>query len=542
MNVPAAPIDLAKETDFAVGHIGIRPAFRQFGIDAERKVIEPRVMQVLVALNRKAGEVVGRDELVMLCWAGRIVGEDAIQRAVAKVRRLGETSGAFAVETIPRVGYQLVPAVPHVVSHWKPSEKGSPSLAVAMQPANAFSAYQAASNLMQLPSVGVLPFGNMTADPDQDYFVEGITEDIIGALSRFHEIRTVPRGSTFAYSGKAVDPMEVAGRLNLDYILTGTLRMSGKRVRISAGLIQCENCRQVWHGIYDRELADIFELQDELSRDVSAAMVPALRNAEVGRAARKSTQDITGYDLYLRALPHMWAGTKEGATEAILLLRESLRRDESAANLGALAFSLLIAPALNARSAAEALPEALRSARKAIEIDGTDAFAQAVYGITLAFTTADRNQILLHAEEAIRLNPSSAFAWGILGSVKYLLGEFASGLEDMEFAIRLSPSDDVNYLWYTFQGAARFALRDYGNAITAARKAVLHNPNFGTAHRLLAASLAISGSTDEARAVTSLRDLVQTTSLNEIRAMRFFQQPQIMERYLAAQKLCGVID
>lgn len=552
MNLARMPIDLAREADFALGRTRVRPALRQFATDNSQRLIEPRVMQVLVALARRANTVVSRDELVDLCWAGRIVGEDAIQRAIAKVRRLGEASNAFVIETIAKVGYRLIPTEPHAAvtadrewtirnsklgrnglpASWLPEEAALPDAVLDLS--------EMALSLTRLPSIGVLPFLNLTGDPGQDYFVDGVTEDIITALSRFHEIRTAPRGSTFAIGRMLVDPAEIARNIGVHYVLTGSIRMADGRVRVSAELVQGESGAQVWRDGFDRALTGIFELQDELSRSVAAVLVPALRNAEVERAERKPARDLSAYDLYLRALPHMWAGTKKGVVEAIALLRQSLEREVNPATLAALAFSLLTAPPLGAPLQSEAAREALRHARGAIALDAGDAFAQAIYAIALAVNAADRGQVIPHAQKAVRLNPSSAFAWGALGTARCLLGDFDHGIESLELAVRLGPSDDVVYLWLSFLATAHFALERYAESIAAAREAVLNNPNFGTAHRLLAASLALSGSVDEAHTVTRQRDLAQRTTLGEIHAMRLFQQEPIMERYLAAQAVCGV--
>lgn len=511
-------------------------------------------MQVLVALARRAEEVVSRDELVTLCWAGRIVGEDAIQRAVAKVRHLGEGSGAFAIETIPRVGYRLIPVEPHTatrvdhspqfphveIDSIEPSTEQVPAAVVLTKSPPDVS--QATLAVTQLPSICVLPFLNLTGGADRECFVDGMTEDIITALSRFREIRTVPRGPAFVFKGKPFDLQEIAQRFGVQYVLTGTVRMARERVRVSAELVNSENCAQVLRSSFDRELTNIFDLQDELSRNIAAVLVPALQNAEVERAEHKPAGDLSAHDLYLRALPHMWAGTKDDILEAIASLRRSLQLEVAASTLSALAFSLLTAPPLGAASPEETLSEAVQTARRAIELDAEDAFAQATYGLALAFDSADRGQIVLHTEEAVRLNPSSAFAWGCLGAARNLTGDFERGLESLELAIRLSPSDASLYLWLTFQAVAHFALERYAEGVSAARQAVLHNPNFGTAHRLLAANLALLGRIAEALAVTRTRDGVQRTSLKELSKMRLFQQVSIMERYLAGQRLCGVDD
>jgi adenylate cyclase len=402
---------------------------------------------------------------------------------------------------------------------------------------------QVARALAQKPSVGVLPFINLSGDPEQDYFTDGVTEDIITALSRFHELLTAPRSSTFAFKGETLDLAEIARQVGVQYLLTGRMRMAGKRIRVTAELTHCESGTQIWRDRYDRDLTDIFELQDELSRSVAAVVLPALRNAEVERARRKMPEDLTAYDLYLRALPHMWAGTKEELPKAIALLRQSLHYDgASVATLSALSYSLCMAAPSGAAPPVEALPEAFQHARQAVEVDVGDAFAQAVYSLALAGISSDYDQVALHAEEAVRLNPSSTFAWGALGFASNLTGRFDQALESFNLAVGLSPRDTILYLWLTGLAAAYFALERYDEGIGAARKAVMRNPNFGTGHRLLAANLALAQRIHEAREVTRKRDIVQKTSLGELRVMGLFRQESILERYLAAQRLCGVDD
>jgi adenylate cyclase len=422
------------------------------------------------------------------------------------------------------------------VWRWSPRD-------AAASAAGALEASQVARALAQKPSIAVLPFVNLSGDPGQDYFTDGVTEDIITALSRFHELSTAPRSSTFAFKGRTLNAAEVGRQLGVNYVLSGSMRMAAKRIRVTAELVHCESDTQVWRDRYDRDLTDIFALQDELSRSVAALALPALRNDEVERARRKASGDLTAYDFYLRALPHMWAGTKDEISRAIGLLRQSLRHDDSSvAALAALAWCLLLSAPLGAASPSEVLPQAFQYARRAVELDGSDSFAQAAYSQALAGVSTDYDLAALHAEEAVRLNPGSALAWGTLGLASQCCGRFERAIESYGMAVELGPSDAILFLWLMGLAAAYFALERYEEGIAASRKAVQRNPNFGTAHRLLAASLALAKRLDEAREVTRKRDAVQKTTLREIRAMRLFRQEPVLERYLDAQRLCGVID
>jgi TolB-like protein/class 3 adenylate cyclase/cytochrome c-type biogenesis protein CcmH/NrfG len=406
------------------------------------------------------------------------------------------------------------------------------SLAAAPTPARALS---------DKPSIAVLPFHNMSGDADQEYFADGVTEDIITALSRFHELVVISRGSSFAFKGKGLDLRQIAQQLGVQYVLSGTMRKAGNRIRVSVELTDAESGVQVWSDRYDRDLADVFELQDDISRTVAAVVQPAVRGAEIERARRKPPASLSAYDLYLRALPHMWALTREDIPKAVELLRRSLVLDPTRApTLAALAMCLGLASPAGVDASPDLRTEAVSLARRAVEQDSTDAFAQAIYGFSLFGLSRDHEQGFVHAREAVRLNPSSAFAWGALGLMNSMGGDFEAAVGELNLALSLSPYDSLLFLWMQGLAAASFALGRHEEGIVWARKSVQQNPGNGTSHRLLAANLASAGRFEEAREVTRKRDAAQTTTIGELRALRLFKQDEVLERYLAAQRLVGV--
>jgi TolB-like protein len=385
----------------------------------------------------------------------------------------------------------------------------------------------------------------MSGDPAQDYFADGVTEDIITALSRFRELVVIARGSSFAFKGKHLTHRQIARQLGVRYILTGSLRKAGTRIRVAAELTDAENDHQVWSDRYDRSLVDVFDLQDDISGSVAAEVAPAVRGAEIDRARRKPVANLSAYDLYLRALPHLWAGTRDDITTAIGLLRQSLDFDQShAPTLAALAWGLVMAAPLGAqfgvRTSPDSKTEATGLARRAVEIDATDAFAQAVYGFTLFGPAGENDQGRFHCREAVRLNPNSAFAWGTLGVIGSMAGDYEDALACLERSLALSPHDNLRHFWMTGLTAACFALERYEEGVSWARRSVQHNPGNGMGHRLLAANLASAGRVGEARAITRDRDAVQKTTLQEIRALRYFKRDEMLERYLSAQRMAGV--
>ena len=392
------------------------------------------------------------------------------------------------------------------------------------------------------PSIAVLPFTNMSGDHEQDYFTDGITEDIITELSRFREIIVISRGSSFTFKGRGLDFRQIAQQLGVQYLLSGSMRRAGSRIRVSADLTDAGSSTQVWSNRYDRGLADIFDLQDDISRTVAAVVAPAVRGAEIERARRKPPANLSAYDLYLRALPHLWAGTREDSPKAIELLRRSVSLDPTRApSLAALAMCLVLAAPIGADASLDMAAEALSVARRAVEQDGTDAFAQAICGFTL-FTGPMREyeQGFLYVCEAVRLNPSSAFAWGTMGMMNSTGGDFEAAVEQLNRALSLSPFDSLLFAWTAALASACFALGRHQEGAVWAAKSVQQNPGHGTAHRLLAANLALAGRLEEACEVTRKRNAAQKTTIGELRAIHMFRLGEVHERYLAAQRLAGL--
>jgi TolB-like protein/DNA-binding winged helix-turn-helix (wHTH) protein len=554
------PVELGREPDFALGRLLVRPSSCEILHANSNLSLEPRVMQVLVALAHSGGKAVTRDKLIERCWEGRVVGDAAITRCIGVLRKAASGCDmGFEIETLSKVGYRLIIRPPKSDLGREPDRYDGANTFQTQQPA----LHGLAPPLFPLdlphghvgkklhtggstdrhgkPTLGVLPFINLSGEAEQSYFADGVTEDIITMLSRFRELLVAPRSSTFAL--KDNDLAQIVARLGVQYLLTGTIRKVGDRIRVTTELMNCESRTQIWREQYDREFSDIFQLQDELSRSVAAVVIPALQNTEIVRAKRKLPSDLNAYDLYLRALPHLWAGTKDEISKAIALLRDSVRQQNtSVPALCALSWSLLLSAPLGAASPAEALEEAFQHAREAIDLDEKDAFAQAVYSVALAYASREPEQAIVHAEEAVRLNPASTFAWGARGVSNHFGGQFERALESVELAAKLSLSDSFMYLWLSFAAAACFALERYDEGIEAARRAIQRNPQFGTAHRLLAANLAFTKRIDEAREVTRRRNVVQRTSLRELRQMGLFRPAAIFERYLEAQRLCGVTD
>jgi adenylate cyclase len=355
--------------------------------------------------------------------------------------------------------------------------------------------------LADRPSLAVMPFTNMSGDPEQEYFVDGIVEDIITGLSRIKWLFVIARNSTFTYKGRAVDLKQVGRELGARYVLEGSLRKSGNRVRITAQLIEAANGTHVWADRYDRSLDDIFELQDDITLSVVGAIEPSLREAEIERAKRKRPDSLDAYDLYLRALPHLHAAMPTDADKGLELLRKALalQPDFAAANAAA-AFcheNRYMRGGLN-QADKEA---ALHFARAAIEAGADDAATLATAGFIIGLVDHDYETAMNAIDSALALTPSSAWA---LGSGAVILGHAGRTTEAIDYgerALRVSPLDPE--IWHAYVGLAiaRCAAGNWEEAITACRHTIRANPRFSLPHVLQAAALSFLGRSEEARVI-----------------------------------------
>jgi len=294
--------------DIKFGRFRLHLGQRELSRDGIPVQLGSRARDILCVLAAAKGELVTKDELMARVWPGEVVEENAIHVHVSGLRKaLDERkSGQSYVVTVPGRGYRLI----------------------GLQPATAAAASEAGARpdlaLPDRPSIAVLPFQNMSGDPEQEYFADGVVEDIIAGLSRIKWLFVIARNSGFVYKGKAVDVKQVGRELGVRYLLEGGVRKAGDRIRISAQLVEAENGAHLWAEHYDRLLGDIFALQDEITMSVIGAIEPSLRKAEIERVKRKRPDSLDAYDLALRALPFLYSAMPEGVATAIPLLEEAL--------------------------------------------------------------------------------------------------------------------------------------------------------------------------------------------------------------------------
>ena len=353
------------------------------------------------------------------------------------------------------------------------------------------------------PSIAVLPFQNMSGDAEQDYFCDGMVEDIITGLSRIKWLFVIARNSTFVYKGRAVDVKQVGRDLGVRYVLEGSMRKGGNRVRITGQLIEAETGRHVWAERYDRPLDDIFALQDEMTLNVVGAIEPSLRQAEIERVKRERPENLGAYDLLLRALPDLYVAMPEAAGKALVLLQRALALDPDYALAHAYAAWCYEIKFMRGGQNAEDREAALRHAHTALAKGPDDATALALAGFVIVMIAHDVSTARKAFEQALTISPSSFFALAFGGAALGWKGDGELALEWGERALRISPFDRLRYTAALSVAIGNFMLGRYDKAVDAARQSIQSEPSFSLPHVLLAAALARGGHLDEAKTAAS---------------------------------------
>ena len=358
------------------------------------------------------------------------------------------------------------------------------------------------------PSIAVLPFANMSGDPEQEYFADGISEEIITGLSRLRWLFVIARNSSFTYKGKAVDIKRVARELGVRYVLEGSVRKGGNRVRITAQLIDAATGNHIWADRYDGELTDVFALQDEITRKAVAAIEPSLLEAEGVRSQHRAPEDLDAWDMVMRANSQFWRLTKSDSEAAIAMLRRAVQRHPDYAPAHSmLAFALLVSRQVGWISIEPEVNEPAAFAAHAVELDDRDPWAHLALGY-VAFTRRRTDEAVDEFQHALELNPNFAAAHGFLGHALVLDGRSDQAIAHSEQAIRMSPHDPQNALFNVGLAAAHYLAGRYNEAIVYGRKAMQQRFGLTNGHRIYIASLAQAGQIDEARvALAKLQEL-----------------------------------
>jgi TolB-like protein len=512
--------------------------------------IEPQVFDVLAYLLQHRDRIVSKDELFDAVWQGRIVSDAALNSRISAARRaVGDDGNTQAlIRTAHKRGFRFVGDVQVAeaeapVDAKEPApesipDQDTPTLAPAVEPAEPLP-------LPNKPSIAVLPFQNMSGDPEQEYFADGLTEDIITGLSQQQWFFVIARNSSFTYKGEAVDVRQVAEQLGVRYVLEGSVRKSASRVRVTGQLIDATLGNHLWAEQYDRELADIFDLQDEITTRVVGSVSPQILLAEAARVRRKTPHSVEAWDLVMQALPYMWRMTTEDHGRAQDLLFESLNLDPEYAHAYALLgwtyvtmFNLDTGKPIH-----EFTERALDAGTRAVELDDQDPWGQLVLGLALA-RRRHPQVALMHLSKAIELNPSFALGHAGLGYGLAAGGQPKRGLEALEQAHRLSPRDPFLAIYApTVRYMALFALGRYQETIDVCRDTIALHPKHAGAWRLVTVSLALLGKTEEAKAALAQTLALQPDlSLEHVESNTIYADPAHRARFREGLRLAGLKD
>jgi TolB-like protein/Tfp pilus assembly protein PilF len=515
---------------------GDHVSFGRFRLDLGRRELSRdgvpvhlsvRALDILCELVAAKGSVVTKDELMAGVWHGLVVEESNIHVHVSGLRKaLDEGAGGHSyVVTVPGRGYRFIGLQPPPPA--AKDEADSPQ----------------SLSLPDRPSIAVLPFANLSDDPAQEYFADGMVEDIITALSRMRWLFVIARNSSFTYKGRVVDVKQVGRELGVRYVLEGSVRKAANRVRITGQLIDTATGAHLWADRFDGKLKDIFDLQDEVTASVVSAIAPKLEQAEIARSKQKPTESLDSYDYFLRGLASVYQWTREGIDEALKLFYRAIELDPNFATAHGMAAWCYIWRQANGWTTErkQEVAETTRLARRVAESGKDDAVALAYGGLALAYVAGDLEGGAALIDRALVLNPNLTAAWYASGWVKDFLGDTDLAIEHLAKAMRLSPLDPLMFMMQSLTGLAHFVAGRYAEGSRWAAKAVREQPYYIGALRNLAANCALSGRLDEAQeAITQARRLDPDLRLSNLKDRIGPFRPTDYVRFVEGLRLAGL--
>ena len=490
--------------------------------------LEPQVLDVLIYLIENRERVVSKDDLIASVWSGRIVSESTLTSRINAVRKAIGDSGEkqHLIRTFAKKGFRFVAPVDVKNKETAPPGEQQPStLAVP-----------------QKPSIAVLPFSNMSGDPEQDSFVDGVTEEIITALSRVRWFFVIARGSTFAYKSSAIGPEEIARELGVRYILMGSVRRSGDRIRVTAQLIDGNSRSNVWARSYDRALSDIFSVQDEITQTIVGGIEPELSRAERERARVKQRDSVDAWSIYQRGMFHLYRYTRDDLAKARTLFEEAIAVDpELGLAHSAIAETYYYEVVYGfVQPQNENRERAIESAQKAVALDQDDAGAHCTLG-RVRYLCRNYAAAISELELALDLNPSLALAHYGLGAAFVFSGRPQAAFPHLESAIRLSPQDPNMGSYLVRIAEAKYLIGDDDAAVRFALKALAQSGFQWSRYAVLIAALGQLGRLEEARRyLTELTRVRPNFSVDFVQTAHPFSRDMGIDRYYEGLRKAGV--
>jgi TolB-like protein len=519
--------------------------FEDYCLDADRRELKrgseliatgPKVFDLLLFLVQNREQVVTRDDLLHSVWGGRIVSEstltshiNAVRKAIGdtgKEQRLIRTVSRRGLRFVGKIAEQELPASIPVVAVGIADDKLAPVLA-----------------LPDSPSIAVLPFRNLGGNVEQEYFADGIVEEIITALSRIRWLFVIAHSSSFTYKGRRVDEKQVGRELGVRYVVEGSVRQFENRVRITGQLVDASTGIHIWADRFEGRLDDIFELQDQIATSVVGAIASQLERAEIERARRKPTGNLSAYDNYLRAMPHLHRGTRGAIDEALPLFYKAIELDREFASAHAMAAWCHFWRKINGwmTDRPQEIAEGVRLAHLAVELGKDDAVALTRGGHALAHLAGEVDSGIALIDKALMLNPNLAAAWYLGGFLRTLRGDPDGSIDFLTRAMRFSPLDPEMFRMQAGMALSHLFAGRFDEASFWAEQSFRAAPSFLAAVAVVAASHAIAGRKEQARtAVEHLQKLDPTFRISGLENWLPIRQPEHLARFVTGLRKAGL--
>jgi TolB-like protein len=538
----------------------MRYSFDAFSLDTDRFELsregtpihlEPQVLELLVLLVENCDRMVSKDEIIDKVWRGRVVSEAAVSSRIKAARQALDDDGRAqrCIRTVHRKGFRFVAEVrssgaPDAAAE-QPGEVLPTSIesdAGTLAPPSAAAAAPGAGHAAR-PAVAVLPFSNLSAEPDQEYFSDGVTDDLMARLSKHRWIDVIARNTSFGYKGKAVDVREIGTTLGVDYVVGGSVRRAGNRVRVGVQLVDTRNGHSKWAEHYDRELADIFRVQDEITEMIAARLEPEIGSAERNKLVQSRPPDLQAWDCYHLGIHHFYKFTGPDNVEAQRLLRRSQELDPLLGEAFAWwAYAVILGMIYwDTPPTAELLDDALAACDEALAIDGQNATFHALRARVL-LARREYDQAIVENQAAIALNPSFAAAHCGLGDSLTYEKRYEEAMHCFDRAVALSPNDPQLWAFYSYGALAMIFKGEYATALQWTDKAAsIANCQYWTrAHRVVA--LAHLERLDDARRTGEqlLREMPRFSCRFAREKLFYLREQDQVECYLEGLRLAGI--
>jgi TolB-like protein len=508
---------------------------------ADREIeLRPKSFEVLRYLIENADRLVTKGELIKATWPNVVATDESLAHCVSEVRNAIGDGQQSIIKTVPRRGYRFAAQVSRRTPDGASAPLSAPAAIPRLEP-------HAGTDLRReppdRPSIAVLPFQIMSGDAEQEYFADGVVEEIITALSRFSHLLVIARNSSFTDKGRAVDVKQVGRELGVRYVLEGSVRKAAHQVRITGQLVDAANGAHLWADRFDGALEDVFELQDRVAASVVSAIAPKMEHAEIERAKRKPTESLVAHDYFLRGMENLYHNTPATVSEALRLFSRAIELDLSFAAAYAMAafcYNLRRAQGWMSERVVE-LAEAERLARKAVQLGKDDAVSLSRASIVLAYVVRDLDAGAHLIDRALVINPNLAIAWYSSGWIKIWIGEPDLALRHFANFKRLSPLDPLMHLAQTGNAYAHLYAGRYDEAMSQAEQALQESPNLTPALRVSAVANALAGRIEQAQNIMArLRQIDPAFRVSNLKDLTPLRRPEDIAKLAEGMRRAGL--